>query len=635
MHRTIANFVRETFLALSVLVALACAICLPAMAQSTPWTQQADLTASDGASGDAFGVSVAVDANAGTAVVGSPGHTVGSNQGQGAAYVFMQNGATWSQQAELTASDGASDDSFGSVALSGSMIVVGAPYHAVGSNSDQGAAYVFVQNADGTWAQQAELIASDGAAGDNFGFSVTLSGSTVVVGAPDHTVGSNQEQGAAYVFVQNGATWSQQAELTASDGAGGDSFGAAVAANGGMALVGAFCHPVSAGHCGSGAAYVFAQSGTTWGQQAELTASNGVAGDEFGISVALSGSAAVVGAAFHPAHTFSHGPGAAYVFGLSGGSWGQQAELTESDAKGGDDFGWSVALNGSTALVGAWNHAVGANFGQGAAFVFAQNGEAWRREAELTSSDGEGGNTFGWSVAVSGGTALAGAIRAGSNLQGEAYVFVAPPTSVTLSPGSLNFGDQAVNASSAAKTATLKNTGPYTLDIGNIALNVGTNFTISSNTCGATLAAAETCKVGVTFTPTQLGALSDTLTFNDNGTGSPQSVSLSGTGEAQTTLTPATYTFSKTKVGDTSAAHKFTLKNNLPTTLTGISYLTAAPFAVSTSTSTCGTTLDSKKSCTISVTFSPTSEETFTGALTVNSSANNSPLTSTLTGTGD
>ncbi len=185
------------------------------------WTQQPELTASDGAMLDEFGWSVAV--SGGTAIVGAYGHTVGSNADQGAAYVFVQSGTTWTQQAELTASDGAAGDSFGySVAVSGGTAVVGAPTHLIGDNVDQGAAYVFVQSGT-TWTQQQELTASDGAGGDEFGSSVAVSGGTAVVGAYAHTVGSNADQGAAYVFVQSGTTWTQQQELTASDGAADDS----------------------------------------------------------------------------------------------------------------------------------------------------------------------------------------------------------------------------------------------------------------------------------------------------------------------------------------------------------------------------------------------------------------------------
>jgi len=186
------------------------------------FTQQAELTASDGATGDRLGYSVAVDGA--TAVIGAYQHQVGGNAGQGAAYVFVLSGTTWRQQAELTASDGAAYDNFGqSVAVSGGTAVIGAP----NQNNYQGDAYVFVQSGT-TWSQQAELTASDGSAYDNFGQSVAVSGGTAVIGAPNQ----NSQQGDAYVFVQSGTTWTEQAELTASDGQSGDNFGQSVAASG-------------------------------------------------------------------------------------------------------------------------------------------------------------------------------------------------------------------------------------------------------------------------------------------------------------------------------------------------------------------------------------------------------------------
>jgi hypothetical protein len=695
-----------------------------------PWIQQAELTASDGAANELFGSVVAISGS--TAVVGAPYH--GSNFAQGAAYVFVQSGGTWSQQAELTSSDGAADDNFGSsVAVDGSTVVVGAIQHQVGSNSRQGAAYVFVQS--GTkWSQQAELTSSDGAADDYFGTSVAVDGSTVVVGAYVHTVGSNRDQGAVYVFAQSGTTWSQQAELTSSDGAADDEFGSSVAADGSTVVVGAPYHTVGSSQ-DQGAAYVFAQSGTTWSQQAELTASDGAGGDYFSWSgVALDGSTAVVGAPFHTVG--SNGwQGAAYVFAESGGTWSQQAELTASDGAANDLFGFSVAADGGTALVGAVRYAWGPGSRPGAAYVFLQSGTTWSQQAEMTASDGAVADLFGASVSISGSTALVGAPwhTVGENQdQGAAYVFgssgplytlsaspsslslvqgtqgistititpfngfsggvsfsawglpsgvtaafspnpatststltltasetaatgsatvlvvgtsgnltqttpltltVTGVTTVSLLPASLSFGNVAVDTTSTAKTVTVKNVGTATLDIKSIAIALGTNFAISNKTCGATLAVNKTCKVSVTFTPTALGTLKDTLSFTDNASGNPQTVSLSGTGVAQATLTPSRHTFPKTKVGDTSAAYQFTLKNNLPTTLTGISYSTASPFAVSTTT--CGTTLDSKKSCTISVTFTPTETGTATGTLTVNDSANNSPRMVSLSGTGD
>jgi len=204
----------------------------------------------------------------------------------------------------------------------------------------------------------------------------------------------------------------------------------------------------------------------------------------------------------------------------------------------------------------------------------------------------------------------------------------------TLSKTSLSFGDQAVDTTSAIKKVTLTSSG--TTSLMNISVTItGPNAADFAQpiTCAGTLNAGKKCSISVTFTPTLLAAESATLQVSDNAVNSPQTVALTGTGEAQAALTPASYTFPKTKVGKTSAAHQFTLKNNLSTTLTGISFSTAAPFAVSSST--CTTTLDSKKTCTISVTFSPTETGTATGALTVSDSANDSPQTATLTGNGD
>ena len=216
--------------------------------------------------------------------------------------------------------------------------------------------------------------------------------------------------------------------------------------------------------------------------------------------------------------------------------------------------------------------------------------------------------------------------------QGTVFRLTLTTTTDTLSPASLSFGSEAVNNASAAKTVTLKNTGSATL-VSNITITPGTAFAISSNTCGSTLAVKKSCKVSVTFTPTTLGLQTGTLMFADNTANSPQTVALSGTGVADATLTPASLTFSKTKVGETSAAKKVTLKNDQPTTLSSISYSATPPFAVSAST--CTTTLNSKESCTISVTFSPTATGAATGTLTVSDSASNSPQTSSLAGTGD
>lgn len=211
----------------------------------------------------------------------------------------------------------------------------------------------------------------------------------------------------------------------------------------------------------------------------------------------------------------------------------------------------------------------------------------------------------------------------------------AVPLPPKLSPSSVNFFYQAIDTSSTARTVTIKNvnTGYSILDLNGIKITGNTDFVISANTCGPTLIADRNCKVSVTYTPTVLGLESATLNVFDNAPGSPQTVPMSGTGVAQTVVTPTSLTFRKQKVGTTSPPKNVTLKNNLNTNLTGISYKATKPFSVSAST--CGTTLASHSSCTISVVFTPTVIGEVTGTLTIKDSANNSPQIVNLTGTGD
>jgi hypothetical protein len=411
------------------------------------WTQQAKLTASNGAVNDYFGATVAV--SGGIAVVGAYNKTIGPNAAQGAAYVFVQNGATWSLQEELTASDGAAGDEFGyAVAASGTTVMVGAPNKTVGSNQYQGAAYVFVQNG-ATWTQQTKLTSSDGAYNDVFGYSVALDANTAVVGANNKAFGSLNTSnvcycdGAAYVFVRNGTTWSQQQKLLASDVGQDDGFGTSVAVSGNIAVIGA---PFMTKQ-NLGAAYVFVQNGTTWSQQQELTASDGANGDHFGISVAVSGNTALIGAYLKTVGS-NQSQGAAYVFLQSGSTWAQEQELTASDGGPFDAFGWSVALSGDTAVIGAVHKTFGSIQNQGAAYVFVGSGAAWSQQSELTSSDGAANDDFGSSVALDGETAVVGAPfkTIGSNaMQGAAYVFIE-----TTTPSTYVYNDFAGNGRSGA-----------------------------------------------------------------------------------------------------------------------------------------------------------------------------------------
>ena len=384
--------------------------------------QEAQLTGADGAASDFFGNSVAIAGD--TAVVGADSDDVGANADQGSAYVFVRSGTSWSQQAQLTGADGAANDLFGySVAISGDTVVVGAAYDDVGANADQGSAYVFVRSG-ATWSQQAQLTAADGATSDRFGNSVAISGDTVAVGASYDDVGANADQGSAYVFVRSGAIWSQQQQLTAADGLVFDYFGNRVAISGDTVAVGAPYDDVGA-YADQGSAYVFVRSGAVWGLQAHVAAADGLADDRFGFSVAISGDTVAVGASYDDVGANAD-QGSAYVFVRSGAIWSQQQQLTAADGLVFDYFGNRVAISGDTVAVGASYDDVGANADQGSAYVFVRSGATWSQQAQLTAADGVANDNFGSSVAISGATVAVGApyndVAANAD-QGSAYVF--------------------------------------------------------------------------------------------------------------------------------------------------------------------------------------------------------------------
>jgi hypothetical protein len=401
------------------------------------WTQQAKLTASDGAASDRFGCSVSVSGD--TALVGA---YLDDDKGpaSGSAYVFTRSGASWTQQAKLTAGDGAVEDYFGrSVSISGETALVGA-YQDDDNGFSSGSAYVFTRSG-ASWTQQAKLIAGDGAADDRFGCSVSISGDTALVGAYLDDNNKGGDSGSAYVFTRSGASWTQQAKLTAGDGAASDQFGSSVALSGDTALVGAYLDDNNKGP-NSGGAYVFIRSGASWTQQAKLTAGDGAAYDYFGISVTLSGDTALVGASQDDDKGADSG--GAYVFTRSGASWTQQAKLTAGDGAATDYFGSSVGLSGDTALIGAYyDDDNGTN--SGGAYVFTRSGASWTQQAKLVAGDGAAYDYFGSSVGLSGDTALVGAYGdddKGSN-SGSAYVFTRSGASWT-QQAKLVAGDGAV-----------------------------------------------------------------------------------------------------------------------------------------------------------------------------------------------
>jgi FG-GAP repeat len=380
-------------------------------------SEDAKLTASDGARDDVFGSSVAIDGD--TAVVGAPWKT---NEGlpdgryAGAAYVFVRDSSgTWTEQQKLLPGTPGIGAFFGtSVAIEGDTAVIGAR-----RDNYTGSAYVFTRTGT-VWTQQARLTASDAADDDQFGFSVSVSGETVVVGAYK----KNTTAGAAYVFKRSGASWAQEAKLLGLDTVSGDEFGYSVSVDDDTALIGApsdIYYPFDAG-----AAYVFTRDEfDVWHQRDKLLASDRAVDDRFGHRLSLDGDLAVVSSYLDDAWAGAD-QGSAYIFTrVSLSDWTQTAKLTAADAAAGDHFGSSVSIDGINVAIGA-SYDGDLGLYSGSAYLFSQDGAGdWSQETKFNASDGSSQDLLGCAVSIDDRTVIAGAYFDSdiSWQSGSAYVF--------------------------------------------------------------------------------------------------------------------------------------------------------------------------------------------------------------------
>jgi len=372
-------------------------------------------TAPDGAPFDFFGKSVAISGN--TAIVGADEYGTGQFFHKGKVYFFVRIAADWVLQQSLTVTDGQPGDRFGySVAIDGDTTVVGAFNVA----NRRGAVYIFVRNGPvgQPWTHQQTIMAPNGTSGDHFGATVAISGNTVVVGS---RADGTTPHGAAFVWVRNGTDWAQEAKLLPNDGVIGDHFGYSVGVSTNTIVVGAPGKSIGTNR-GQGAVYVFLRRGTDWSQAQRLTATDGGdadllnnLGDQFGFSVSINGGSAIFGA---PGKDIGSkiDQGAAYVFARQSGTWAEQQRLTPNDGARQDGFGWAVGINNRMAIL---SNAI-------TPYIFKRDGTGWVQRQKLTRSDVTRYDGFGLSVGVSSTTAIAGAPfhKVGENIsQGAAYLY--------------------------------------------------------------------------------------------------------------------------------------------------------------------------------------------------------------------
>ena len=387
---------------------------------STSASLATQLQAGDGVKSDHLGDAGSISGSIG--LVGAPeGDSL-----RGSAYVFRNLDTaigTVTQSVKLTASDRAAFNRFGSgLSLQGGVGLIGAP----AANAQRGSAYLFrnLSTATGAVTENARLTASDGAANDYFGYVVSLQGTSALVGAYQDVIGANSNQGSAYLFRNLGTatgTVNEIAKLTVSDGAQGDSFGASVSLEGSVGLIGAF------GRDGNrGSAYLFRNLDTATGavtESAKLIASDRQPGDDFG-QVSLSGNMGLVGAFLDDTRT-----GSAYLFrnlDTATGTTTETAKLVASDRAMDDYFGKSVSLSGTVALVGSREDTVGSNASQGSVYLFRNldsvSGTV-TESVQIVASAGRAQGYFGSSVSLDGDRFLIGSSGANGadTFSGKAY----------------------------------------------------------------------------------------------------------------------------------------------------------------------------------------------------------------------
>jgi FG-GAP repeat len=324
------------------------------------WIQQARLLADDGGIGDQFGVAVAISGD--TAVIGA--NSGNNNQGNGSAYVFTRTNGVWTQQVKLLATNGSAFDRFGeSVAIDGNTILVGSPFDANNSVNQSGAVHVFTGSGN-IWKLEDVITGDSNTQFAAFGAAVSLDGDTAAIGAWNDD-GISANSGSLSVFTRTANSWTLEERLLPdAGGAFSDAFGFSVSISGDTVLIGDWEDDELGNN--SGAAYIFTRSGGDW-TQVEKLVSDDVTDANFGLSVSIDGDIAVVGNISDS--TIASVAGSAYVYTRDTGAWTLETKLSASDSSAGSQFGWSVAIEGEIVAVGMPNDDDLAS-NAGAAYVF-------------------------------------------------------------------------------------------------------------------------------------------------------------------------------------------------------------------------------------------------------------------------
>ncbi len=570
--------------------------------------ERAYLKASNTDADDSFGYAVAIDGN--TMIVGAPGEDSSGNApntddngnsrtDSGAAYVFVYENSAWTQQAYLKARNSSAGDRFGSaVAIDGDRVLIGSPLedaattgvNGIGGDDtvrDSGAAYLFIRNGT-TWTQEAYIKQSNPDLEDYMGTSVALSGNTLVLGAPgedSNAQGINENEsdntseasGAAYLFTLENGLWAQSAYLKNSASAAGHTFGTAVQISGDIIAIGA---PKN----GSGAVTIFTKNNSNWSETAIITSTTPRPDEDFGAALSLEGNSILIGAPGHDGSSSDvngtrddgelPNSGAAYLFSNIAGTWSEGTFLKASNPESGDRFGRSVSLSGSRILVGSaledslaqgqnGNALDNGSENSGALHLYTEENGNWRHEIYLKSSNSGTNDLFGHSVSLSGDFFISGASsesgsanginpihddnapNAGAvyfydlNFTSPADLTVEDSSGVTQISGAsiINLPDEVVSLTGPETTLTLRNLGQIPLDFSLVRLQ-GTarnDFLLDRSQLPNTLEGESSATITLRFRPTRVGNRNALLTILSSDEDTPVfQISLVATGLPQT-----------------------------------------------------------------------------------------------------
>lgn len=354
----------------------------------------------NGLDGDHFGQAVAISGS--FAIIGAYQSAVGTNNFQGSASIYQYDGTNWVFMQKLTDATGAANDYFGyAVSISGNYAVVGAYVDDVGANINQGSASIYQYNGS-SWVLMQKITDATGAANDYYGFAVAISGNYVIIGSLLDDIGANSDQGSAIIYQYNGSSWVLMQKITDASGIAGDQFGNSVSISGTRAVVGAAEDDVG-GNNSQGSASIYQYSGSNWTLMQKLTDANGAAGDLFGTSVSISGANLIIGAIYSDA-SGAFNAGAASIYEFARGVWGLRQKLIDPASTPNTFFGCSVSISGNYALIGAYFTNTGPVTDIGHCILYIRVGSGWQKHQYITDPGGSSGDFMGTATGIDGAT---------------------------------------------------------------------------------------------------------------------------------------------------------------------------------------------------------------------------------------